>query len=54
MSLRDLIQLLLVLVLCGVAWTLLKDRVAEPFRTIIYVVIALALILYLLRAFGLY
>lgn len=54
MSLRDLIQLVVLLVICGVAWQLLKDRVAEPFKSVIYVVVALALVLYLLRVFGFY
>jgi predicted membrane channel-forming protein YqfA (hemolysin III family) len=54
MTLRDAIQLVILLIICGVAWSLLRDKIAEPFRTLIYVVVALALILYLLRLFGLY
>jgi hypothetical protein len=54
MTLRDAIQLVILLVIAGVAWGLLKDIVAEPFRTVIYVVVALALVLYLLRVFGFY
>lgn len=48
--------ILIVLVVIGVCLWLLQlyvmPKVAEPIRTIIYIVIALAVIVWLLRSFG--
>jgi hypothetical protein len=50
----SLIQLIVVLVVLGVVWHVVERYlpVAEPFRVILRVVIVIALLLYVLRFFG--
>jgi len=46
------IQLVVVLVVLGIMWYFLSGYIAEPFKTIIMVVIILGFCLWLLRAFA--
>jgi hypothetical protein len=56
MDLTALISLLVVLVIVGVALYLIETYVpmAPPFKTVLRVVVVLALVLYLLQAFGIW
>ena len=48
----SLIQLLVFLVVVGIAWHFLSPHVAQPFNQIIVVVAVVAFCLWLLSAFG--
>ena len=49
-----MIQFIVLLVVCGVVWYFLQDKIAEPFRQIIVVVVVLFFCLWLLCLFGIY
>lgn len=48
-----IVQIIAVLVVCGLAWYFLQPYVAEPFKTIAVVIIVLAVCLWLLSLVGL-
>lgn len=52
MTVRDAVYIVVLLIICGVLWGPLRERVAEPFRTLVYVVAGVAIILFALRLLG--
>ena len=56
MGLETLIQIIVTLVIFGLAWlvfeTYISPKIAEPFRTIIIVILAIFLIFWLLSLIG--
>lgn len=46
------VQVLVVLIVLGIAWYFLSPYIAEPFRTMVIVIAVLLFCIWLLRAFG--
>lgn len=49
-----LLQLIVVILVCGIVWQFLLPYVAEPFKTILIVLVVLVFCLWLLSAVGLF
>lgn len=47
-----MLQLIVVLVVCGLAWYFLQPYVAEPFKSIVVVIVVLLICLWLLSLVG--
>lgn len=50
---ESILVAILVLIIAAVIWSLVESRVAKPFKNVIYGLAVLAVVLWLVRAFGL-